>query len=120
MKINDSGKRREFESGAVRDIQEGKGRFDLLPPRALKRLAQHFERGAKKYDERNWEKGIPMHSFIDSARRHINNYMMGLDGEDHLCAAAWNLMCALETEEIHPEMQDIPARLEVAKQHETD
>ena len=29
--IKDSGVRREFESGAVRDIQEGKGRCDLLP-----------------------------------------------------------------------------------------
>ncbi len=29
--IKDSGKRRKFESGAVRDIQEGKGRCDLLP-----------------------------------------------------------------------------------------
>ena len=29
--IKDSGARREFESGAVRDIQEGKGRCDLLP-----------------------------------------------------------------------------------------
>lgn len=29
--IQDSGNRREFPSGAVRDIQEGKGRCDLLP-----------------------------------------------------------------------------------------
>lgn len=29
--IKDSGNRREFVSGAVRDIQEGKGRCDLLP-----------------------------------------------------------------------------------------
>ena len=29
--ILDSGSRREFASGAVRDIQENKGRCDLLP-----------------------------------------------------------------------------------------
>lgn len=29
--IKDSGNRRQFESGAVRDMQEGKGRFDLVP-----------------------------------------------------------------------------------------
>lgn len=29
--IKDSGNRREFATGAVRDIQEGKGRCDLLP-----------------------------------------------------------------------------------------
>lgn len=31
MTIKDSGTRRVFESGAVRDITEGKGRCDLLP-----------------------------------------------------------------------------------------
>ena len=31
MEILDSGVRHEFETGAVRDIQEGKGRCDLLP-----------------------------------------------------------------------------------------
>ena len=29
--ILDSGNRRTFQTGAVRDIQEGKGRCDLLP-----------------------------------------------------------------------------------------
>ena len=31
MELKDSGNRRQFESGAVRDICEGKGRCDLLP-----------------------------------------------------------------------------------------
>lgn len=31
MEIKDSGERREFETGAVRDIQDGKGRCDLMP-----------------------------------------------------------------------------------------
>jgi hypothetical protein len=26
-------------------------------------------------------------------------YMLKMDDEDHLCAAAWNLMCAMETED---------------------
>ena len=33
--ILDSGVRREFETGAVRDIVDGKGRFDLMPLDAL-------------------------------------------------------------------------------------
>lgn len=97
--IKDSGDRHEFETGAVRDMQEGKGRCDLLPPIAILRLARHFEAGAKKYGERNWEKGIPINSFIDSAIRHVMKYMAGMDDEDHLVAAAWNLMCAMELEE---------------------
>lgn len=109
--IKDSGNRTEFETGAVRDMAQGKGRCDLLPPLALLRLARHFEAGAEKYGDRNWEKGIPLHSFIDSAIRHVLRYMAGHDDEDHLCAAAWNLICAMETEEKMPEMMDIPARL---------
>ncbi len=31
MTLPDSGARREFETGAVRDISDGKGRFDLVP-----------------------------------------------------------------------------------------
>lgn len=36
--IKDSGTRREFSSGAVRDIQEGKGRCDLLPLDVISRI----------------------------------------------------------------------------------
>ncbi len=118
--IKDSGTRREFETGAVRDIQEGKGRCDLLPPNAILRLAKHFEAGCLKYGDRNWEKGIPMHSFIDSAIRHTLRYLAGESDEDHLCAAAWNLMCAMETEIVRPQMQDIPSRMETEDKHETD
>ena len=110
-KIKDSGSRTEFETGAVRDMHEGKGRCDLLPPNALLRLARHFEEGALKYSDRNWEAGIPTHSFIDSGLRHIFKYMAGEKDEDHLIAAVWNLVCLVETEIKRPEMQDIPARM---------
>lgn len=36
--IKDSGERREFETGAVRDMSEGKGRFDLMPMDVLATL----------------------------------------------------------------------------------
>lgn len=49
MKIVDSRERTTFESGAVRDMHEGKGRFDLLPWEAIHELAKHCEDGAKKY-----------------------------------------------------------------------
>ena len=114
VKIKDSGNRTEFSTGAVRDMHEGKGRCDLLPPLALLRLARHFESGAVKYGDRNWEKGIPCHSFIDSALRHLFKYMGGQTDEDHLAAALWNIMCLAETEEKRPEMMDIPARMERA------
>lgn len=112
MEIKDSGERREFETGAVRDIQEGKGRYDLLPWEAIHELALHCEQGAQKYGERNCEKGIPVHSLIDSAIRHLSYYLRGMKDEPHLRAAMWNIAFAIYMEQKHPEMQDIPARKE--------
>jgi thymidylate synthase (FAD) len=68
--IKDSGERTEFGTGAVRDMHSGKGRMDLLPWEALVEVSKHCEEGALKYGERNCEKGIPIHSLIDSAFRH--------------------------------------------------
>ena len=108
--ILDSGERTEFQTGAVRDMHEGKGRYDLLPMCVLMRLAKHYEKGALKYEERNWEKGIYAHSFADSAFRHLVKYMDGWNDEDHLIAAIWNLCGLAWTEEKKPELVDIPAR----------
>ena len=111
--IKDSGDRTEFSSGAVRDMHgSDKGRFDLLPMCVLMRLAQHYSKGCAKYGERNWEKGIPAHSYADSAFRHMVKYMDGWDDEDHLIAAIWNLCGLAWTEEKKPEFMDIPARKE--------
>ena len=110
--IMDSGDRTAFDSGAVRDMHEGKGRCDLLPMCVILRLARHYEAGCQKYGDRNWEKGIPCHSFADSALRHMFKYMDGQKDEDHLIAAIWNLCGLAWTEEKHPELMDIPARLE--------
>ena len=110
--ILDSGDRTVFSTGSVRDMHEGKGRCDLLPMCVLLRLARHYENGCKKYGDRNWEKGIPAHSFADSAMRHIFKYMDGQRDEDHLIAAIWNLCGLAWTEEKKPEMMDIPARME--------
>lgn len=95
--IEDSGQRRKFKTGAQRDIGDGKGRFDLLPMRALIELAKHFEEGAKKYNDRNWEKGIDLHCFIDSGMRHLTKFMIGKDEEKHLVAVCWNFLCLLDT-----------------------
>ena len=97
--VQDSGQREDFATGSRRDIRTGKGRMDLLPPRALLRLARHFEAGAVKYGDRNWELGQPQSRFMDSGLRHAMRYLMGDDDEDHLAAAVWNLLCALDQEE---------------------
>ncbi len=99
-------KQRQFKSGAVRDARTGKGRCDLLPASALLRLARHYEKGATHYGDRNWEKGIDIADFIDSGFRHLLKYMDGQVDEDHLCAAVWNLIGVMWTEEKHPNLKE--------------
>ena len=109
-KVKDSGEEQSFGTGAVRDTQTGKGRFDLLPPYALLRLAQHFENGAVRYQARNWEKGIPCSRYLDSAFRHLIKIMMGLEDEDHGSACVWNLLCLIETK-MRAELGILPKEL---------
>ena len=101
----------KFKTGASRDTG-GKGRCDLLPHSALLRVSRQMEGALAEHEERNWERGIPMHSFLDSAMRHLFKYMDGWVDEDHLAAAATNVLMALWTEDHMPEMQDIPTRPE--------
>lgn len=98
--LKDSGKRQTFDTGAKRDIQTGKGRYDLMSPIVNRRLAIIFEKGASKYDARNWEKGMPLGRFIDSAKRHLDQFIEGHRDEDHLGQAIWNLCALLHVEEM--------------------
>jgi len=84
-----------FSTGAQRDTREGKGRYDLISPIMLRRLAILLEWGAAKYGDKNWEKGMPIDRFLDSAMRHINQFREGLRDEDHLTHAIFNLMAVV-------------------------
>lgn len=139
--IIDSGDRHTFDTGAVRDMQEGKGRPSLMPLRVVAKLlevrtgdyiiraiaaftekqdtrflyaalfgfaqiafqgkvetliletAKHFEEGAKKYGENNWQKGLPVNCYLDSALRHYYKWRRGDKDENHANAFCWNLIC---------------------------
>lgn len=166
-KLMDSGERREFKSGAVRDLAEGKGRMDLVPldvaahfliryqeetdvedfqsgaalvlaclnkfidscrsgePNdgyiyeamviearvlysdpytAIMEVSKQYEDGAKKYSERNWEKGISLHCYIDSACRHLMKVGAGWDDEPHFRSTLWNLFSLAWTIKHRPEL----------------
>lgn len=171
----------EFSTGAVRDIQEDKGRCDLMPlgvvadlytiyykyykdfsaiPQeelmgsilgninsyiyygdtdnlllamgtficnnvawleyedcnrityALLDVSKHYKHGLEKYGERNWEKGIPLHSYIDSGVRHLMKVSANFKDERHDLAFIWNLLgcCAtdLNISKTIPELRDLP------------
>lgn len=88
-----------FGGGARKEPQADKLRVDLISPLAEKRLAERLGDGAKKYGDRNWERGIPVSRTLASALRHLAAYRRGERDEDHLAAAYCNLMFALHTEE---------------------
>ena len=105
--LADSGNRTEQYGGAVRDREPGKGRFDLLSPFFLQALAEHAEKGAVKYapasgdtSHRNWERGYSIALCMDSAMRHLNQFAAGDTSEDHVVAAAWNLMAIYHVREM--------------------
>lgn len=153
--IKDSGNRTEFDTGAVRDMHEDKGRCDLMPLDVVADLyrrwfpeikagsvfrelynftktgdtgylfgalaeddifeatsdmlletAKHFEQGAKKYGEYNWQKGIPTKSYIDSAIRHYLKHLRGDTDERHDRAFVWNILCCIWTCKHKPELND--------------
>lgn len=64
-------------------------------PTAFLEVAKHFEEGAKKYGENNWQKGLPVHRYIDSAVRHYLKWLRGDQDEPHDRAFVWNLICCI-------------------------
>lgn len=78
----------------VRDIQEGKPRYDLVYLPMLKRWAELMGRGAEKYGERNWEKAEgqeELNRFKASAFRHFMQWIEGEIDEDHGAAVFFNI-----------------------------
>ena len=70
--------------------------------------AKHYEDGARKYSDRNWEKGIPLHCYIDSGVRHYFKFIRGDQDEPHDRAFVWNMMGAIRTHRTRPDLIDLP------------
>lgn len=100
----DSGKRKEFNTGMQRDINEDKPAFYLITPKLmpykeqmLTRWANLMRRGANKYNDRNWELACTneeLERFKDSAFRHFMQWLLDEDDEDHAAAVFFNIQGA--------------------------
>lgn len=58
---------------------QGKPRYDLIHPKAEKGLVSVLTKGAEKYAERNWEKGMEWSKVIASLKRHLAAFESGED-----------------------------------------
>lgn len=90
--LKDSGERKVFTTGAQRDRQKGKGMFSLVPNFVIWLVSRVYEDGAAKYASRNWEQGMPLSQYLDSAERHIAKLKCGMRDEPHATQAVWNLI----------------------------
>ena len=112
FEIKDSGQREQFDTGAKRDTQDGKPRYDLIPPSALRRIAMHYSNGAKKYDEWNWSKGMQFSRFYASMFRHMQQFATGETDEDHLAAIVFNALSIMHFQDTgRTELDDIQSRM---------
>ena len=82
---------------------EGKDPYKQIITMLLE-TSVHFEEGAAKYGPNNWQKGIPVHCYIDSAVRHYLKSRRGDQDEPHHRAVCWNLICAIWTCNHMPEL----------------
>lgn len=112
--MHDSGQRQSFATGAVRDTATDKPRIDLISPFALRRLGDWLRRGAEKYAERNWEKGMPVSRCVASLCRHVEALKAGDANEDHAAAVMFNAMAIIHYREmidrgvLPAELDDMP------------
>ena len=90
-----------------------KVRLDLLPADPIIDVGKVLTYGAKKYSERNWEKGLAWSRCYGAALRHLLAWHKGETndpetGLNHLAHAACELLFLLEFSRTHPELDDRP------------
>ena len=95
---------REFETGAIRDNDEGKVDYTgLLCPKALRVYCEYMNRHRVQADGNlrasdNWKKGIPKDAYLKSMARHFMEvWELHEEGGPHdalteaLCAVMFNV-----------------------------
>jgi hypothetical protein len=75
---------------------------------AIIEVSKQYEDGCIKYGDRNFEKGLPLNCFVDSALRHYTKVLRKDNDEPHDRAFLWNLLTLLYTHREHPEMHNLP------------
>ncbi|KKL27591.1 hypothetical protein LCGC14_2383630 [marine sediment metagenome] len=99
MTMRHGNEKTEFETGAHRDTDEGKGKPSLISPVLIHRLGVLLAKGAKHYGADNWTKGMPFRRTLDSIVRHTFLELAGDTAEDHAAAIAFGAMCLMHFQE---------------------
>lgn len=80
-----------------------KTRHELIEPFATEQKARIFTKGAVKYEDHNWIKGMKWSKMLASAKRHINAFERGEDYDFYpeTCEGCRNGTCENHTGELH-------------------
>lgn len=97
----------KFDTGAVRDKQDGKPNFyECMSPLAYWRYGEYMLKASAKYGPDNWTKGIPIESYIQSLERHLVKlkaelkYGIFMEKDvDHAAAIMFNVMGLMHEQE---------------------
>lgn len=99
-------------------------RYDLVPAGPLAALAELYGMGARKYADRNWERGYEWSKSFAALQRHAWAFWGGQDLDEHepdcppdctnhtlmphLASVAWHAFALLQFAQTHPDFDDRP------------
>lgn len=88
-----------------RKNDQGKLRYDLIPPSPLKELAEVYTLGAAKYGDYNWLLGLDWSRVVAALYRHLEAWRTGRivdpdDGQHPLASVAWCAFTLMEFERL--------------------
>jgi hypothetical protein len=93
-------------------------RFDLIPAGPLRKVAELYGVGARKYSENNWRRGYDWSLSFAAMMRHAWKFWGGEDidpetGLPHMAAVVFHALALLEFPDTHPEFDNRPGGAEI-------
>lgn len=85
--------------------------YQSIPVGPMRELAEHYAKGAIKYDDHNFRKGYPWSSSFSALSRHLWAFWGGEDidaetGSKHVIAVAWHALALASFMDEHREFDD--------------
>ena len=102
-----------YRTGARRSADAEHLRYDPITPVGLEAVARAACDGVHKYGDFNWERCMAASVLLNHALRHIYLFLQGDRSEDHLGHAGWNVLGAIHSVEMWPELNEGTLRKEL-------
>ena len=85
-----------MDDGKGRTDDGGKPRLELVPPEVMIALGEILTFGAKKYGDRNWERGMAWSRVFGAAMRHLWSWWAGEKADAETARShLWHALCCI-------------------------